>query len=189
MRLGDVLRKEREGRGLSRHATIPPAEMAEKLGLSEQEYIELEAGTSPAEEWGYKLAQAAIQLGVPTSRLLAESGKSADCRPGETGPQLKKKRLEQTARAEEAAVMLKLGLAEYKKRQEVQDGLPRHRTPEEMAAAMGLSAEEYAAVEAGKSPLETVGPTLLRFAETIEQPVFNLFYPCGLSYRELEDYP
>lgn len=189
MKLGDVLRKEREGRGLSRHPAIEAAEMAAKLGLSAEDYSTLEAGASPAEEWGFKLAQAAIQLGVPTSRLLAESGKSADCQPGQAGPQLQKKRLEQTARAEEAAQMLKLGLADYKKRQEVQDGLPRHRTAEEMAAAMGLSAAEYAEVEAGQSPLETVGPTLLHFAEIIEQPVFNLFYPCGLPYRELDDYP
>lgn len=189
MKLGDVLRKEREGRGLSRHPGFGPAEMATRLGLSEQDYIDLEGGGSPAEEWGYRLAQAAIALGVPTSRLLAESGKAADCQPGQAGPQLRKKRLEQIARAEEAAKMLNLGLAEYKTRQEVQDGLPRHRTEEEVAAAMGISAAEYAEVEAGSSPLESVGPTLLRFAETIEQPVFNLFYPCGLSYRELDDYP
>lgn len=189
MKLGDVLKKEREGRGLSRHGGFGPAEMAAKLGLSEQEYAELEAGSSPAEEWGFRLAQAAIVLGVPTSRLLAESGKSADCRPGQAGPQLRKKRLEQTARAEEAAKMLNLGLAEYKARQETQDGLPPHRSEQEVAAAMGISVVEYAEVEAGGSPLETVGPTLLHFAEIIEQPVFNLFYPCGLSYRELDDYP
>ena len=30
---------------------------------------------------------------------------------------------------------------------------------------------------------------LLGFAEVIEQPVFNLFYPCGLPFQELDDYP
>jgi hypothetical protein len=29
----------------------------------------------------------------------------------------------------------------------------------------------------------------LRFAEMIEQPIFNLFYPCGLPLQELQDYP
>ena len=36
---------------------------------------------------------------------------------------------------------------------------------------------------------EEYGPVLLHFAEIIEQPVFNLFYPCGLPLEKLDDYP
>lgn len=159
MKLGDVLKKEREGRGLSRHESMPPETVAQKLGIGADEYHEIEAGNSPAEDWGFRLAQIAIQCEIPTSRLLAESGKAADCKPGQAGTLIKRAREK------------------------------KGKTPAEIAEAMGISAEEYAAVEAGTSPIEKVGPLLLRFAEVIEQPVFNLFYPCGLPYRELEDYP
>ena len=37
--------------------------------------------------------------------------------------------------------------------------------------------------------IEKYGPLLLHFAELIEQPVFNLFYPCGLPLEKLDDYP
>lgn len=153
MKQGDVIRKEREKKGLS------PSETATQLGLTETEYSQIEAGNSPVEEWGMRLAQVAIKLETPTSRLLADSGRAADTRPGQAGELIRKHRER------------------------------RGRTPEEIAEAMGISAAEYADVEAGRSPIETYGPLLLRFAEVIEQPVFNLFYPCGLDYRELEDYP
>jgi hypothetical protein len=48
---------------------------------------------------------------------------------------------------------------------------------------------ELVQIENGESPLETYGSILLRFAEVIDQPIFNLFYPCGLPFQELEDYP
>lgn len=153
MKQGDVLKKEREKKGLS------PEDTAAKLGLTETEYAQIEAGNSPVEDWGIRLAQVAIRLDTPTARLLAESGRAADTRPGQAGELIRKHRER------------------------------RGRTAEEIAEAMGLSAEQYADVEAGRSPIETYGPLLLRFAEIIEQPVFNLFYPCGLDYRELEDYP
>jgi hypothetical protein len=47
----------------------------------------------------------------------------------------------------------------------------------------------YEQIERGESPLEEFGPLLLRFAELVEQPVFNLFYPCSLPLEKLEDYP
>jgi len=58
-----------------------------------------------------------------------------------------------------------------------------------MAEALEISADEYGEIEEGKSPIEVMGPRLLAFAEVIEQPVFNLFYPCGLPFQELDDYP
>jgi len=38
----------------------------------------------------------------------------------------------------------------------------------------------------GRSSYQLAGDV---FAEIIEQPVFNLFYPCGLPFQELDDYP
>jgi transcriptional regulator with XRE-family HTH domain len=59
----------------------------------------------------------------------------------------------------------------------------------ELAESLGLSRGEYEEIERGESPLEQLGPRMLRFAEAIEQPLFNLFYPCGLPLESLEDYP
>lgn len=153
MKLGDVLKKEREKRGLS------VAEVAEKLNIPEGEYQEMENGETPAEEWGPHLAQIAIKLETPTSRLLAESGKMADCAPGQAGKLIKG----------------------HRERREF--------TIEEMAEAVGITPEEYQKVEDGESPIEKYGPLLLGVAEAVEQPVFNFFYPCGLPFQELDDYP
>ncbi len=162
MKLGDVLRKEREKKGLSLEET------AEKLGLSQDEYQKIENGESPAEEWGPRLAKIAIKLETPTSRLLADSGRSADCKPGQAGELIKKHRQRYLDRS--AGVRKEIPL-------------------EEVAEYAEISKEEYEQVEAGKSPIEQYGPLLLHFAELIEQPVFNLFYPCGLPFQELDDYP
>jgi transcriptional regulator with XRE-family HTH domain len=153
VKLGDVLKKEREKRGLS------AAETASQMKISEQEYEELEGGESPAEEWGPVLAHIAIALETPTSRLLAESGRSQDTEPGQAG------RL----------------IAGHRER--------RGLSVDEVAEKAELEAETYASVEAGDSPVETYGPRLLAFAETVDIPVFNLFYPCGLPFQELDDYP
>lgn len=133
--------------------------MAERLQIDDSAYRELESGTSEAEIWGPRLAQLAITLEVPTSRLLAETGRSQDVEAG--GP----------ARL----------ISQFRQGQ--------NKSVEEMAAVVGLGVEEYSAVEGGESPLEDVGRRLLAFAEAIEQPVFNLFYPCGLPFQELDDYP
>lgn len=153
MKLGDVLRKEREKK------EIPAEDMAERLGISSEEYAGIEAGSSPAEQWGPRLAQLAIELETPTSRLLAESGRSADAKPGQAGRLIRGHRQR------------------------------REKTPEDLATALEIPLEEYEQIEDGESPIETWGPLLLRFAEQIEQPVFNLFYPCGLPFQELDDYP
>lgn len=153
MKLGDVLKKEREKRQLSVEET------ASKLGISEDEYQQIEGGQSPAEEWGPALAQIAINLETPTSRLLAESGRFEDCKQGQAGGLIKGHRER------------------------------REKTPDELAEALEMPVEKYNEIEAGKSPLEKYGPLFLGFAEAIEQPVFNLFYPCGLPFQELDDYP
>jgi transcriptional regulator with XRE-family HTH domain len=135
-------------------------DMAGKLGLPVERYQEVEAGLSPAETWGPLLAKIAIKLETPTSRLLAESGKAADTQAGQAGTLIQKHRER------------------------------RSKTPEQMAELLEISPEEYRQIEAGQSPIEEYGPMFLRFAEAIEQPVFNLFYPFGLPLDKLsvEDY-
>ena len=153
MKLGDVLKKERERKKLS------PEDTASRLSVSPEKYSELEGGGSPAEKWGPLLAKIAIKLETPTSRLLAESGKSADTKAGQAGELIRKHRER------------------------------RQKTVEQMAEQLEISKEEYEQIEAGQSGIEEYGPLLLHYAEIIEQPVFNLFYPCGLPLEKLDDYP
>lgn len=154
MKLGDVIRKERERKKLD------VEKVATNLGLSTEAYQNLEAGESPAEEWGPKLAQIAIKLSTPTSRLISETGKSAQANQsaGQCGRLIKAHREK------------------------------RELTQEELASRLELRVEDIASIENGHSPLETYAPLLLRFSEVIEQPIFNLFYPCGLPLEKLEDY-
>jgi len=154
VKLGEVLMKERERKKLSLE------EMAGKLQIPVERYQEIEAGQSPAETWGPLLAKIAIKLETPTSRLLADTGKSADTKAGQAGPLIQKHRER------------------------------RSKSPEQMAEMLEVSPEEYRQIEAGQSPIEEYGTLFLRFAETIEQPVFNLFYPFGLPLDKLsvEDY-
>lgn len=154
MKLGEVLMKERERKKLSLD------DMAGRLGIPVEKYQEIEAGGSEGETWGPLLAKIAIKLETPTSRLLAESGRSADTRQGQAGELIRKHRER------------------------------RNKTPEQMAELLEVSREEYERIEAGQSPIEEYGPFFLRFAEVIEQPVFNLFYPFGLPLDRLsvEDY-
>lgn len=153
MKLGDVLKKERENKKLSQE------DVAKHLNVALDEYQQIEAGETEAENWGPWLAQIAIALETPTSRLLAESGRFEDCKKGQAGGLIKGHRER------------------------------REKTVEQMAEAVGISVADYKKVESGKSDLETYGPMFLGFAEQIEQPVFNLFYPCGLPFQELDDYP
>lgn len=153
MKLGDVLRKERERK------TLSVEETAATMKVEQQVLQQLEAGESDAETWGPLLADLAIALETPVSRLLSESGRAKDCRPGQAG-----------------------GLIAGHRRQ-------REKSAAEVAELLEVSIEDYQAIEKGDSPIETVGPQLLAFAEVIEQPIFNLFYPCGLPFQELDDYP
>lgn len=154
MKLGEVIQKERERK------KIPVEDAATKIGLSADEFRSLEAGETPAETWGPLLANIAIQLETPTSRLLAESGKSADCKPGQAG------RL----------------ITGHRER--------RNKTVEQMAEKLEIPVDEYRRIEAGDSEVEIWGPRLLNFAEVVELPVFNFFYPFGLPLDKLtvEDY-
>lgn len=155
MKLGDVLRKERERRKLDAE------KIAADLGLPVEAYQELEGGASPVEEWGPKLAQIAIKLSTPTSRLISETGRAAQARreDGQCGKLIREHREK------------------------------RQLSHEDLASQLALPVEEVVSIENGETPLETYAPVLLRFAEVVDQPIFNLFYPCGLPLDRLEDYP
>jgi transcriptional regulator with XRE-family HTH domain len=155
MKLGDVLKKERE------RVKLTHDETASRMGITLDEYLHLESGESPIEEWGPKLAQLAIKLQTPTSRLISASGKSAQAalEEGECGKLIRSHRER------------------------------RNLSREELAKLLGVSEAEIEDIENGASPLEKCAPLLLAFAEVIEQPIFNLFYPCGLPFTELSTYP
>ncbi len=155
MQLGDVLRKERERK------KITTLDIAARLGVSVEVYNEFEEGKSSIEEWGPRLPQIAIKLSIPTSRLISETGKSAQAMltNGQCGKLVRMHREK------------------------------RRLSQEELAALLGWPVDQLACIEDGDSPLETYAPLLLRFAETINQPIFNLFYPCGLPFDTLNDYP
>src|SRR4051812_6439877 len=133
MKLGDVLRKERERKQLS------VQDVASSLGISVDAYTSLEAGEASIEKWGPQLAQFAIKLKTPTSRLISETGRSgqANLEDGQCGKLLSKNRHKQ-------------GLSQ-----------------EDFAKSIGMPVAELIAIENGKSQLENVAPLLLRFAEVI----------------------
>jgi transcriptional regulator with XRE-family HTH domain len=135
---------------------LSPAEAAGRLGICADEYEALERGASEAETWGPLLAEIAIHLGVPTARLISPTGRAADARAGGMGSLIRDSREQ------------------------------RGRSADGVAAALGLSAEDYAAVEAGQTPLESWGPLLLAFAEMVGEPVFDLFYPGGIALAALD---
>jgi len=155
MKLGDVLKKERERKKLT------AADVAGRLGITLEQYQEVETGNSPAEVWGPRLALIAIALQTPTSRLIAETGRSAQAQQvaGQCGKLISSHRE-------------KRGLSQ-----------------KELAEKLDISASEMKSIEDGTTPLETYAPVLLSFSETIGQPIFNLFYPCGLPLDKLTDYP
>jgi len=155
MKLGDVLKKERERRKL----TIE--DVVRRLGIPMEQYMEMEGGVSPAEEWGPRLALIAIALQTPTTRFIAETGKSAQANQseGQCGKLI-------------SAHRQRKGLSQ-----------------KELSEKLEISISELENIEAGKTVLEIYAPILLSFAETVDQPIFNLFYPCGLPLAQLTDYP
>jgi transcriptional regulator with XRE-family HTH domain len=59
----------------------------------------------------------------------------------------------------------------------------------ELADKLGIPVTDLESIENGGTSLEIYAPLLLSFAEIIDQPIFNLFYPCGLPLEKLTDYP
>jgi transcriptional regulator with XRE-family HTH domain len=58
-----------------------------------------------------------------------------------------------------------------------------------VAERLQISLDRYQSIEAETSPLESLGPALLRFSEATTVPIFNFFYPCGLPSALIDDYP
>ena len=138
--IGELLRRARTRKRLSLE------DVSRQLGLDVQTLSRWEERDPELEKWGKVLADIAIQLSVPTSRLVSESGRSDAAQQGQCGARI---------RALREARGLSAG---------------------SLAAAVGLAAEDYARLEAGQSPLEEIGPRLLRMAELVDLPVFNLLY-------------
>lgn len=165
MKLGDVLKKERE------FAQVSIEVAAEKLGISVTEYQELENGNSPAEKWGPILAQIAVSLEVPMSRLLAESGRFSDTNQtnGQCGSIIK-------------------GQREMKEKtiENVTEGVKQNMNSYLIWQDYDFDQDDYEDVENGNSPIEKYGPLLLGFAELIGKPIFELIYPMGLPYSEMD---
>jgi transcriptional regulator with XRE-family HTH domain len=153
MNLSEVLKLEREKRGLS------VAEVAARLDIPGDRYLALEDEASALNEWGTRLGKIAVSLGVPMSRLICRSGRAADAAvaPGRCGALIR----------------------------ETRSG--RGMTAEGLADRLSIRTDELDGIEAGRSPIEEYGPLLLRFAELIEQPVFNLLCPSGIPVEGLED--
>ena len=159
MKQGEVLMKERERKKLS------PEDMAEKLDMPVEKYLEIEAGASAAETWGPRIRDLAVALGVPTSRMFATTGKWTDTRPGQAGELIRKHRE------------------------------TKGMSPEAVAEKLGVPVAEYNEIESGSSAIEEWGPFFMRFAAEVLDPhfpgvVFNLFHPFGLPFEKLsvQDY-
>jgi transcriptional regulator with XRE-family HTH domain len=135
-------------------------QVALDLGIELHELEGIEQGDSLAEEWGPKLTQIAIALDTPTSRLISRNGKSDEAakEKGQCGTLIRAKR--------EA----------------------RGLSQQDFANLTQMPIDEVSDVEDGTTPLEVYGPLFLRFAELIEQPVFNLFFPCGIPFQEYDGY-
>ena len=138
--IGELLQEARKRKRLSAE------ELSAQLGLDQDTLVQWEKGDPELEKWGKVLANIAIELSVPTSRLIAETGRSVDARPGQCGALIR------TAREK------------------------RQISPQELAEKLGLAPEEYSTVDAGSSPLEIYGPALLKIAEAVDLPVFNLLF-------------
>jgi transcriptional regulator with XRE-family HTH domain len=153
VKLGDVLKKERE------RCSMTIEQVASKIGVTTEKYAEFEMGKSEIEQWGPKLGYFAMELEVPTSRLIAESGRAKDYIQGQCGRLISKRRQESG------------------------------KSVDDLCKSLSISTLELERIELGESPFEEYAPRLLCFAELIAQPVFNLFFPCGLPLERLDDYP
>ena len=59
-----------------------------------------------------------------------------------------------------------------------------------MASKVGVSAEQYAQIEAGSdASFEAAAALVANFAKALKYPgVDGLYYPCGIPFQEVEDY-
>lgn len=77
-------------------------------------------------------------------------------------------------------------LGEVLRKERERKGLKR----QDVATRLQMSAADLEAIEAGENPdFERAGHLVLQFNELIEGQVSQIFYPCGLPFQELDDYP
>ena len=153
MKLGDVIRKERERCGIS------VVQAAETLKLDVEDYARIENGQSAAEQWGPIIATMAMKLEVPMARLLSVNGRSDGVDRSSVGHLL----------------------AQHRRAAGI--------SSDAFARQLGMDVGEYTGVEEGAVPLDPLARWLLTFSELVDQPVFNLFFPCGLPMERIDDYP
>ena len=147
--------------------TISIEETARELGVPEAEYRQIEGGETPAERWGPILAAIAIELETPSTRLLAESGKSKDTERGQAGTLIAKHRerrnktIEECDRYESASLEQINGkLTQIQSRQEAALDLlasEERATDYEDVARMQIASEEFEASRALAAP-KTLAP-------------------------------
>lgn len=118
-----------------------------------ESYIQVESGESGIEDWGVLLARVAVVLSTPMSRLIPAAGASVDATRHSVGALV----------------------CEARKR--------RNLTEEHLARRLGLSTDAYRRVEGGLTPIEHWSRAAHRYAELVEQPVFNLFAAALTSHE------
>ncbi len=60
---------------------------------------------------------------------------------------------------------------------------------ESAAERLGVSVDEYQAIEAGENAsFDAAASLVLSFNEMIEGQVSQLYYPCGIPFTEVTDY-
>lgn len=150
MKFSEVIKKEREKRDIS------PESAAEGMGISLEEYLAFENDKDQAaEEWANNLVDVAIELEVPTSRLLANTGKSKDIEEGECGKQIRYQR----------------------------ENSHKKKTITDIINRLEMTEAEYAEIEGCRSPIEKYGPLYLAFAELVDIPVINILCPEAIPYN------
>ena len=150
MKFSEVLKREREKRDIS------PESAAEGMGLSLDEYMEFENDNDQiAEEWANNLVDIAIELEVPTSRLLSKTGKSKDIEKDECGKQIVYQR----------------------------ENSHKKKTISDIIGRLEMTQAEYAEIENCNSPIEKYGPLYLAFAELMDIPVINILCPEAIPYK------
>ncbi|MEM8998606.1 MAG: helix-turn-helix domain-containing protein [Acidobacteriota bacterium] len=61
---------------------------------------------------------------------------------------------------------------------------------QEVATRLGVGLSDLEAIEAGEHPaFEDAAGWVLQFNQLIEGQVSQFYYPCGIPFQELDDYP
>eukprot|EP00759_Apiculatamorpha_spiralis_P025524 PhF_6_TR28855/c0_g1_i1/m.42208 len=146
--IGSRMAEERERLRLS------PESVAQSLGVSVQEYYQIEAGASPMEHWLPILGHIAVRTGKPTSRFISPAtGKASDAKEGTVGPTVKAVR--EVSGASQQNVLEGLGGA--------------------------VTQDHLSLIESGRSGLERYSILLLSFSNLTNVPIFNFIMNAPLK--------